>query len=140
MNYYNNQMYQPNYAQPIYNAYQRQLLQKPIQSPFQNVLFLNDTEIKGRIVDPGTSDLLIDRDNHLAYVKSADQMGFSNTKAYRLEEKIPTESVNGENKGITTQNIDMSSLVQAKDFEETIKKLQEKIENLESKIKEKTNE
>ena len=134
-NYYNNYPY--GYSNPVvYDQYKREMamMSKRQPSPFQNVLFLNEDEIKGRITDPGTSDLLIDRDKHIAYVKSADAMGFSSTKAYRIEEIIEQEP-NKENKGDTMANIDMSAFVNTNDFKETIDKLQKKIEDLENKFK-----
>jgi len=135
-NYYNN--YNPyGYSNPVaYDQYKRELamMSKKQPSPFQNVLFLNEDEIKGRITDPGTSDLLIDRDKHIAYVKSADTMGFSSTKAYKIEEVIEQEP-NEANKGNTMANIDMSAFVNANDFKETIDKLQKKIDDLENKFK-----
>lgn len=134
-NYYNN--YNPyGYSNPVaYEQYQREMsMMRNQQSPFQNVLFLNEDEIKGRIIKAGTSDLLIDRDKHIAYVKSADTMGFSSTKAYKIEEIIEQEP-NEANKGNTMANIDMSAFVNTNDFKETISKLQKKIEDLENKFK-----
>ena len=133
--YYNPYLYGTN--QNFYTRGQQQFtpqIMEQRQSPFQNVLFLNGDEIKARVVFPNTTDLLIDRDNHIAYVKSADQMGLSTTKAYKLEEIIE-EDKNSANKGNTMANIDMSNYVSAKEFNETIKNLEEKVKVLTEKLK-----
>lgn len=134
-NYYNSYPYGT--GQNFYTRGQQQFapqIMEQRQTPFQNVLFLNGDEIKGRVVFPNTTDLLIDRENHVAYVKSADQMGLSTTKAYRLEEIIE-EDKNSANKGNTMANIDMSNYVGIKEFNETIKNLEEKVKMLTEKLK-----
>ncbi len=100
-------------------------------SPFKNVLFLNSKEVAGRIVDPNTTELFIDRDEKIAYVKSADQMGFSSTKAYRLEELTEDEQ-NGLSRGNKEPN--MEDYVKKESFDKFTAKLSEKLGQIESKL------
>ena len=100
-------------------------------SPFKNVLFLNSKEVAGRIVDPNTTELFIDRDEKVAYVKSADQMGFSSTKAYRLEE-LTEDQQNGLSRGNNQPN--MEDYVKKESFDKFTAKVSEKLGQIESKL------
>lgn len=136
LNGYNYQSpYIPNYQQrpimqqqPMVQGQQEQA-QQP--SPFRNVMFLNAKEVAGRIVDPNTTELFIDRDAKVAYVKSADQMGFSSTKAYRLEE-LTEEEQNGLSTPQKVQNLD--GYVTKEAFESFTKRVSDKIGQIESKF------
>ena len=114
---------QPNYLQ------QYRPFQKPIQSPFQNTLFLNEKEIDGRVVDIGTSDLLIDREKGIACIKTADQLGQSTKTMYKFEE-IKPEDIDKEKQ--TTINTD--DFISKEYFDSFTKKLYSKIGELETKI------
>lgn len=136
LNGYNYQPpYMPNYQQrpvmqqqPIIQPQQEQV---QTMSPFKNVMFLNAKEVAGRIVDPNTTELFIDRDSKVAYVKSADQMGFSSTKAYRLEE-LTEEEQNGLSTPQKVQNLD--GYVTKEAFESFTKRVSDKIGQIESKF------
>lgn len=91
------------YQQPYYNfgqPYNQPQIQQPMQqpqqqTPIQAVRFLNADEIKGWAVQPNTSEILIDRANKKATIKSADVMGESTIKTYSysaLEEASAKES------------------------------------------------
>ena len=134
--YMNGYNYQPQYYQqrPIMQQGQPiipQQEQGQQSSPFKNVMFLNAKEVAGRIVDPNTTELFIDRDQKIAYVKSADQMGFSSTKAYRLEELTEDEQ-----NGLSSPKIqpNMEDYVKRDTFENFTKRLSEKLGQIESKI------
>lgn len=136
--YLNGYNYQPTYM-PSYQQRpvmpQQPMPQQPEQaqmmSPFKNVMFLNAKEVAGRIVDPNTTELFIDRDSKVAYVKSADQMGFSTTKAYRLEE-LTEEEQNGLSTPQKVQNLD--GYVTKEAFESFTKRVSDKIGQIESKF------
>ena len=83
------------------------------------------------IVDPNTTELFIDRDSKVAYVKSADQMGFSTTKAYRLEE-LTEEEQNGLSTPQKVQNLD--GYVTKEAFESFTKRVSDKIGQIESRF------
>lgn len=102
-------MYQPNYQQPYANPYgnayglptygqnsypspqnmmrQPQLQPQPTMQyelPIQDIRFVTSEEAKAYIVMPNTKALLIDR-NGVAYLKTADAMGQSQTQYFRFE-------------------------------------------------------
>ena len=136
LNGYNYQpAYMPSYQQrpvmPQQPVMQPQQDQSHQASPFRNVMFLNAKEVAGRIVEPNTTELFIDRDAKVAYVKSADQMGFSSTKAYRLEELTEDEQ-NGLSTPQKVQNLD--GYVTKEAFESFTKRVSDKIGQIESKF------
>lgn len=140
MSNYNYNPYLYGYNQP-YGQYYRpqtqplmqQQMQQQVITPFRNVLFANASDVEKRIIDANTAELLIDRDTKTAFVKSADQMGIPSTKAYKFEE-IVEKDTNELSSAEKLQNFDMSEYVKSTELQETIKKLEEKIENLETKL------
>lgn len=136
MNGYGNYPYQQTginygYQQPNYMQQYRPMIQKPIQSPFQNILFLNEKEIDARVVDAGTSDLLIDMDKGIACVKSADNLGQSSQTKYRVTKIDPQEVVNVEEKQPV---INTDDFIKKDYFDSFTKKLYEKIGEIETKL------
>lgn len=134
---YNN--YGTSYIPPIQR--QMPLTQTPImqtqqmQSPFQDVRFVNEKEADGYIVLAGQRVLLIDIENKKMWIKSADGMGYSTTETYRFE-KIENNS----EKTKETPIIDTSNFLVKKDLENVATKdelgsLKEIIEQLEKRIK-----
>ena len=123
--------YIPNYQQRPIMPQQPQQEQVQQASPFRNVMFLNAKEVAGRIIEPNTTELFIDRDSKVAYVKSADQMGFSSTKAYRLEELTEDEQ-----NGLSTpqKQPNMEDYVKKDAFENFTKRVSDKLGQIESKI------
>lgn len=129
------QQYYPQYQQYQQPTYQS-VIQQPIQEPqIQGIKFLNAEQIKAYIVMPNTKEVLIDNDNGMAYVVSADNMGISTTKKYsfkdlnepKLEEKQP--------------EIDMSQYVKISDLDKFAQKTdldgllrEDSIKTLEGKI------
>ena len=92
------QQYYPNYGQNNYNynntvaprqpqapVNQAQTV-NPYEQPIQNIRFLSEDEIKGYIVMPGTKEMLIDRVNGVAHIKSANTMGESFSRVFKFEE------------------------------------------------------
>lgn len=70
---------------------QGQMANMPMQQqtydvPFREVKFVTSQEAIPYIVMPNSSSLLIDKQNGIAYVKTADTMGQSTTKTYKFEE------------------------------------------------------
>ncbi len=109
-----------------YNPFYQQTypqFQQPIQQmepPIQSVKFVNESEAKAYIVMPNTKEMLIDKDNGIAYLKSADQMGQSRTKIFRFEEVIENNE-NTSNLGNKQPEIDMSGYVKQEDLADFIK-------------------
>ena len=131
--YMNNRGYQQFY--PQYQQYQQHTYQQP-EPQIQNIKYLNAEQIKAYIVMPNTKEVLVDNENNLAYVVSADNMGITTKKSFsfksldepKAEEKKP--------------EIDMSEYVKITDLDkfvskETIKALEGKIALLEGLISKK---
>ena len=75
---YNFFPYQNPYGQPVQPRPQYDV-------PFQDVRFVTAEEAKGFMVMPNAKVLLIDRQNKVATVKCADQMGQSTTQQFKFE-------------------------------------------------------
>lgn len=60
--------------------------QPQYEMPIQDIRFVTAEEAKAFIVMPNTSVLLIDKSSGVAQLKSADNMGQSNSKHFRFEE------------------------------------------------------
>jgi hypothetical protein len=99
---YQNYGYQPNYQAPNYmqrgyapqGAQMPQMPQQPqppiqtpmpMETPIQDIKFVNRAQAEAYIVFPNTKVLLIDKDNGAVYVKTADNMGQTQTEYYRFE-------------------------------------------------------
>lgn len=78
------QQYYPQYPTQNYNYMQQPVVQTP-EPQLQGIKFLNAEQIKAYIVMPGTKELLVDNDNGLAYLVSADAMGVSTTKRFSFK-------------------------------------------------------
>jgi hypothetical protein len=85
----------PNYPQRAYNYQPQQMAQPQMQPqqqpqmqyeiPVQDVRFVTSEEAKAYIVMPNSRALLIDRQGGMAHLKSADNMGQSQTDYFRFE-------------------------------------------------------
>jgi hypothetical protein len=94
--------YQPNYQQP--NYMQRQYAPQPSQmpqnqqqvftpiqtpppmeTPIQDIKFVNRAQAEAYIVFPNTKVMLIDTENGMAYIKTADGMGQTQTDYFRFD-------------------------------------------------------
>lgn len=82
----------PNYTQRQYAAQPPQMMptqpQMPLQpsmdSPIQDIKFVNRAQADAYIVFPNTKVMLIDNESGMVYVKTADYMGQSKTDYYRF--------------------------------------------------------
>jgi hypothetical protein len=94
--------YQPNYQQPNYmqRAYAPQPSQMPqnqqqvftpmqtpppTETPIQDIKFVNRAQAEAYIVFPNTKVMLIDKESGVAYIKTADGMGQTQTEYFRFE-------------------------------------------------------
>ena len=118
--YMNNRGYQQFY--PQYQQYQQPIVQQQIVQPqsqeqqIQNIRFLNAQQIQAYIPFPNTKEVLVDNENGLAYVVSADNMGISTTKKYSFKDlnEPKTEEKHPE--------IDMSQYVKITDLDKFAQK------------------
>ena len=117
------------YAQPYnYNYMNRPTvpMQQPVAQPeqaYNDVRFLNADQIKGFVVNPGQSVLLVDKENKLAYDEKCDMSGNFFKKVYsftELEENAPE-----------VKGFDATQFVKYDDLE----KLKDEISKLQKQIK-----
>lgn len=138
---YNNP-YNRNYPQyyPQYQQYPQPTYQQlPVEQKFQDIKFLNAEQIKAYIVLPSTKEMLIDKENSMAYIVSADNMGNSTIKKYSFvdlnEPKEDAKTDMNEYVKIT----DLDKFVQKADLltllpTDSIKSLENKLKALESRL------
>lgn len=87
-NYYSqyNNAYQNFQQQPQPQMQRQQMPQAPVEMPIQDIRFVTSEEAKAYIVYPNNKVLLIDRQNNIAHLKTADNMGQSSSKTYKFQE------------------------------------------------------
>lgn len=142
-NMYGNGRFYNNYnPQPQQNFNMQMQMNRQSDLPVQNIRFVNADEMKGYIVFPNTTEMLIDRDNKIVQLKSADQIGYSTVKTFRFEEiGEPSQKVSTSNENLS--QIDLKDYVKKEDLTDFIKvdaltqfsrDLDEKFARLEKKI------
>jgi hypothetical protein len=103
----------PQYQQPI----QQPVVQQSVQEQqIQGIRFLNAEQIKGYISFPNTKEVLVDMENGLAYVVSADNMGISTSKKFSFKSLDEPKTEEKEPK------IDMSEYVKISDLDKFVQK------------------
>lgn len=99
-------------------------MQAPIQQPtMQNVNWIPVSGYQGakdHIVQPNTTAWMMDNNEPVFYVKSADNLGTTTFKAYRFEE------ISEPGQTVSVPQLDMSKYVQRDEFED----LKEQIDKL----------
>lgn len=103
-NSYGNGYYPYMYGQYGYQQYpqyqgtqSRQSAQQSQQFdlPILDIKFVTSEEAKSYIVFPNTNVLLIDRQNKIAYLKSADNLGQSSMREFKYDEEV-SQNINKE--------------------------------------------
>lgn len=76
----------PQMAQPQPQQPQMQMQpQMPMETPIQDIKFVNKAQAEAYIVYPNSRVLLIDKESGMAHLKTADNMGQSATQLYKFE-------------------------------------------------------
>ena len=142
--------YLPYWNKPYYGPVGYNTLSQPQQVqpdsfdiPIQGFKFLTAKEIEGRIVLPSNTEILVDRENKIIHIKSADQIGQSSDRKYKYEELIDKQENESTKANIEAQiktedfakKEDLQQFIKTSDFEELSKTLSSKIETLEKKLK-----
>lgn len=148
MNPYQNYGYQPNYQQPNYmqRGYAPQPSQMPqiqqqtfppiqppppTETPIQDIKFVNKAQAEAYIVFPNAKVMLIDTENGMAYIKTADNMGQTKTDYFRFE------PINADGSPIKPQEptpqVDFSEFVKVDEFKALQAKFDQLIKRLEVK-------
>lgn len=156
---YQNYGYQPTYQQP--NYMQRQYTPQPSQmpqnqqqafapiqtpppmeTPIQDIKFVNRAQAEAYIVFPNAKVMLIDTENGMAYIKTADGMGQTQTEYFRFDKvnadgspikpQEPTPQVNF-NEFVKVEQLKEFGFVTTEQYQELCKKmeiLQKKLEGV----------
>lgn len=147
--YLANGQYTP-YGYGGYNGYQQNLMQyqnqnspHPNERAFQDVRFTTEQEAKGFLLNPNTNVLLIDRENRIAHIKSADGFGQSSEVLYKFEQINDNENAKLQAPIDTSDFIkkdELKDLVTKKDLENFITKdslnsLKEEINKLQKQVR-----
>lgn len=111
---------------------QPQMQNQPMEQsklPFQQVIFANEQEAMGRIVDPNTSIMFMDTKNSKFYVKSTDSLGNSTFDSYKFEKIDNTSTDSGkEETYMTLKNAENLAT------KEELNKVIEKLDKLEKTV------
>lgn len=131
------QQYYPQYPQYQQPAYQP--MQAPMEQKFQDIKFLNAEQIKAYIVLPNTKEMLIDKENSMAYIVSADNMGNSTIKKYSFVDLNEEEKQTKLDMSDYVKTSDLDKFVQKADLQtllpiDSIKSLENKLQVLESQL------
>lgn len=133
-----NRSYQQYY--PQYPQYQQPNYQPmPIEQKFQDIKFLNAEQIKAYIVLPGTKEMLIDKENNMAYIVSADNMGNSTIKKYSFVDLNEPDQQLKMDMSEYVRTSDLDKFVQKADLQtllpmDSIKSLENKLQALEGRL------
>ena len=111
--------------------------------PIQGFKFLTAKEIEGRIVLPSNTEILVDRENKIIHINSADQIGQSSDRKYKYEELIDKKENEASEPAleakINTDDFakkeDLQDFIKNDDFKSFSDTLTSKIEALEKKLK-----
>lgn len=134
----------PSYNVPVYqqNFMQQQQQQQPNGLFFNNIRYVNPNEMASYVVLAGNTDIIINKQDGLFQIKSADMAGNSFTRTFKFEEM---NNFNDDNKTeLKSPEIDLSSYAKTDDLKDFIKvdaleqfskQIQDKLDKLEKKIK-----
>lgn len=121
-------MYNNNYINPYGYGNQNYTMQNQsyygnIQNTndyaMQGVKFVTQDEAKAYIVMPNQRVLLMDKNNSLFYIKSADSLGQSTLEAYEFKK---VDMNNSQIKEDTRQSFDIDKLVKKEDLDKMVSK------------------
>lgn len=133
----------PTYGQPNYGAnpqmYRPQQPQQPQQQPYempiQDIRFVTSEEAKAFILMPNSKVLLIDRNNGIAHLKVADNLGQSNTMLFRFEPINPDGTPVKAPENTTPVQVDMSKYITIQDLPKLGVITKEQFDGLADKVK-----
>ena len=144
---YNNNQYmngRPSYYQPQYqtqSTYNYVPQQQYIQEQPPAIIYLNADQIKARVVLPGNKEILVDKENGMAYVVSTDFSGNTSSRRFSFKDlDVPAKEPEKPQVDLSeyVKKDDLSSFAQKSDLS-VLKELQDKIEHLERQLRGKNN-
>jgi len=136
------------FSTPAYNipAYQQNYTNRPIieQPPqqngifFNNIRYVNPDEMDKYIVNLGNTDMLINMQDGIVKIKSADMAGNSFTRSFEFKEISQQNKENKEELKLNLDNYvkkeDLIDFIKVDALTQFSKQLDEKFEKLEKKI------
>lgn len=128
--YQNPIMQQPFMQQPQMTQQAVPVQTQPYDIPIQEVRFVNADEANAFIVMPNTKVMLIDKNNGVVYVKSADAMGQSSKELYKFEKVDSLDAVSSKESNFVKKD-DLAGFAEKAD----IKELVDRIDRLQKQIK-----
>lgn len=113
--------------------------QPPMETPIQDIKFVNRAQAEAYIVFPNTKVMLIDNENGMAYIKTADGMGQTQTDYFRFE------PINADGSPIKPQEptpqVDFNQFIKKEDLEkfgfvniEQFNALAQKLEQIQKRL------
>lgn len=118
-----------------------QPMQFQVEPPIREIKFVTSEEAKAYIVMPNSTSLLIDKQQGMAYLKSADMMGQSLMEAYSFNRYAPEGQNKAQEGSEAPQPIDLSPFITNEQLEgknyatkSDLEKLALKIDELNKKM------
>ncbi len=137
---YGQGQFQQQPQQPVFQQPMQQQIQQSVQYdiPLREVKFVTSEEAKAYIVMPNSASLLIDKQQGMAYIKSADSMGQSFMESYSFK-KYEQGQETGQNSTKQDTSIDLSGYVKKDELDGFVslkeyKQLLGKVEQLQKQI------
>jgi hypothetical protein len=124
--------------QPITPTMQMPQQPMPMQfePPIREIKFVTSKEAEAYIVMPNSSSLLIDKQEGIAYLKSADIMGQSFMEMYHFSKNAPQGQINAQETPKASNPIDLSAYITNEQFDKHMNATQEEFRKLYAKIDE----
>jgi hypothetical protein len=148
---------QPTYMQRAYNSQPQQMTQPqpqpqvqqpmqmpqqmpPMELPIQDIKYVNKAQAEAYIVFPNTRVMLIDKESGVAYVKTADGMGQTQTDYFRFDRvnadgspikpQEPTPQINLDDfiKRQDLENLGFASIDQFNALSQKLEQIQKRLE------------
>jgi hypothetical protein len=117
-----------------------QMPQQPMpmqfEPPIREIKFVTSKEAEAYIVMPNSSSLLIDKQEGIAYLKSADIMGQSFMEMYHFSKNAPQGQINAQETPKASNPIDLSAYITNEQFDKHTTATQEEFRKLYAKIDE----
>ena len=114
----------------------QQTIPMQFEPPIREIKFVTSKEAEAYIVMPNSSSLLIDKQEGIAYLKSADNMGQSFMEIYHFSKNAPQGQINAQETPKALNPIDLSSYITNEQLEGKNYATREDLEKLSAKIDE----
>jgi hypothetical protein len=138
------QMAQPQQQAQVQPQMQMPMAQQmpPMEMPIQDIKYVNRAQAEAYIVFPNTKVMLIDKESGIAYVKTADGMGQTQTDYFRFDRvnadgspikpQEPTPQVNFDDyiKREDLVNFGFATVEQVKSLAESLEQMKKRLEGV----------